>query len=119
MVLRHEGKVFRSSIVNDLRSYNTMLPVLSYHKRGKICCAKLSCFSWFSGVPRKFFREYKRHSLIVLNNEPLWPRQCKNISVKTSMALKMQIFSPANLSPSTVCNSAGLQSHLVSWLVRC
>ena len=99
--------------------FNIMLPVLSYRKWGKIRWAKLSCFSWFSGVPQKFFREYKHHSLIVLNNEHLWPRQCKNISVKTLIALKPQIFSPANLSPSTVCNLAGLQSHLASWLVRC
>ena len=32
----------------------------------------------------------------------LWPRQCENISAKASMALKPRIFSPANLSPSTV-----------------
>ena len=38
----------------------------------------------------------------VLNNEHLWPRQCESISMKTSMALKPRIFSPANLSPSTV-----------------
>ena len=42
-------------------------------------------------------------SLFILNNEYLWPRQCENISVKTSMALKLRIFSPANLSLSTVC----------------
>ena len=41
-------------------------------------------------------------SLIILNNEYLWPRQRENISVKTSMAFKLRIFSPANLSPSTV-----------------
>ena len=41
----------------------------AYRKRGKICWAKLSHFSWFSGVLRKFFREYKCLSLITLNNE--------------------------------------------------
>ena len=34
----------------------------------------------------------------------LWPRQRENISAKTLMALKPRIFSPANLSPSTVCS---------------
>ena len=71
--------------------------IVDYRKWGKTFV-----FSWFSGVPRKFFREYKSHSLIILNNEYLWPRQRENISVKTLMALKPQIFSPANLSPSTV-----------------
>ena len=32
----------------------------------------------------------------------LWPKQRENILAKTSMALKPRIFSPANLSPSTV-----------------
>ena len=32
----------------------------------------------------------------------LWPKQRENNSAKTSMALKLRIFSPANLSPSTV-----------------
>ena len=73
-----------------------------YRKRGKIHWAKLLRYSWFSRVPRKFFREYKYLSLIILNNEYLWPRQHENISVKTSMALKPRIFSPANLSSSTV-----------------
>ena len=73
-----------------------------YCKQRKILWVKLLRFSWFSGVLRKFFREYKCLSLIVLNNEHLWPRQCESISVKTSMALKLQIFSLANLSPSTV-----------------
>ena len=56
----------------------------------KICWAKLLCFSQFSGAPRKFFREYKHLSLIIiiLNNEDLWPRQHENISVKTLMTLK-------------------------------
>ena len=42
-----------------------------YRKRGKINWAKLSRFSWFSGVPRKFFCECKCLSLIILNNEYL------------------------------------------------
>ena len=37
-----------------------------YCKPGKIHCAKLLRFSWLSGVPWKFFREYKCLSLIVL-----------------------------------------------------
>ena len=48
----------------------TLTSLLSYRKRGKICWAKLSRFSRFSGVPRKFFHEYKCLSLI-LNNEYL------------------------------------------------
>ena len=62
--------------------------------------AKLSWFSRFSGVLQKFFREFKYLSLIVLNNEHLRQREHESISVKTSMAPKPQIFSPANLSPS-------------------
>ena len=56
-----------------------------------------------AGIPRKFFHEYKCLSVIVLNNQHLWPRECESISLKTSMALKLQIFSPANLSPSKLC----------------
>ena len=73
-----------------------------YRKQGKIHWAKLLHFSQFSGVPRKYFHEYKRLSLIVLNNEYLWIRQRKSISVKTSMALKPWKFSPVNLFPSMV-----------------
>ena len=36
----------------------------------------------------KVFCEYKHLSLIVPNNEHLWPRQRESISVKTSMVLK-------------------------------
>ena len=75
----------------------------NYHKQGKIYWAKLLCFSQFSGVPWNFLREYKGLSLIVLNNEHLWPRQQKSIAVKTLMMLKLWIFNPANLSLSTVC----------------
>ena len=90
-----------------------------YRKQGKICWTKLSCFSWFSGVPRKFFCEYKCLSLFILNNEYLWPRQRKNISAKTLMLLKPRIFSPANLSPFTVY-AGQLQYHwlptqLINW----
>ena len=42
-----------------------------YRKQGKICWAKLSRFRQFSGVPQKFFHEYKCLSLIILNNEYL------------------------------------------------
>ena len=79
-----------------------MLPLTSYRKQGKICWAKFLCFSWFSGVPQKFFHEYKHLSLIELNNEYLWPRQCESASMKTLMALKLQIFSPGNLFPYMV-----------------
>ena len=54
-------------------------------------------FHGFSGVPWKFFCEYKHLSLIVLNNEHLWPKQCESISMKTSMALKPWAFISANL----------------------
>ena len=50
----------------------------------------------------KDFHEYKCLSLIVLNYEHLRPRQRESIFMKTLMALKPRIFSPANLSPSTV-----------------
>ena len=56
-----------------------------------------------------FRSEYKHLSLIMLNYEHLWPRQHKNISMKTSMRLKQQTFRPVNLSPSTVV----LLLHLV------
>ena len=62
----------------------------------------------------KVFCEYKRLSLIVLNNEHLCPRQCESISVKASMMLKPRIFSPENLSPSTVYNSVHVQCTLYS-----
>ena len=54
--------------------YDLLLRI--YCKQGKIRWAKLLQFSRFSGVLRKFFREFKHLSLIILNNEYLWPRQC-------------------------------------------
>ena len=48
----------------------------------------------------KVFPKYKCFSLIVLNNEHLCPRQRE--SRVNLMALKPRIFSPANLSRSTV-----------------
>ena len=63
-------------------------PSCMYCKQGKIRWTKLSHFSRSSGVLQKFFREYKCLSLIILNNEHLWPRQCETICVKTSMVLK-------------------------------
>ena len=83
-----------------------------YRKHGKISWAKLSHFSRFSGASLKFFCEYMCCSLIVLNNEYLWPRQRESISVKTLIALKPQIFSPANLSPSTVNYTCVIHAHL-------
>ena len=65
-------------------------------------------FHGFSGVPWKFFCEYKHLSLIVLNNEHLWPKQCESISMKTLMALKSWVFISANLSPSTVVSKLQL-----------
>ena len=62
-----------------------------YSQQGKICWASLSHFSWFSGVLQKFSREYKGLSLLVLNNEHLWPRQDKSISAH------MEIFGCNNL----------------------
>ena len=38
----------------------------------------------------------------MLDNKHFWPRQWESISMKTSMGLKQQMFSPANLSTSTV-----------------
>ena len=73
-------------------------------------------FSRLSVVPRKFFHEYKHLSLIVLNKEHLWPRQRKSISVKTSMALKPWIFSPANLYPAMICPHLILSVHKVPWI---
>ena len=70
---------------------------------GNICWAKRFCFSWFSGVPQQFFVNIaKCLSLIVLNNEYLWPRQHESISMKSLMALKPRLFSPTNLSPPMV-----------------
>ena len=99
-----------SSLITYCHDYwaTYVIPLCKDRKQGKIHWAKFSRFSRFSGVPRKFFREYKCiqfFSLIVLNNEHLWPRQRESISVKTSMALKLQIFSPVNLSPSTIVNT--------------
>ena len=64
--------------------------MINYHKHGKICWTKISRFS---RVPWKFFHEYKHLSLIILNNEHFWSKQCKSISVKASMGLQPQIFS--------------------------
>ena len=49
----------------------TRITTSKYRKRGKIRWAKISQFSQFLGAPRKFFREYKYLSLIILNNEYL------------------------------------------------
>ena len=75
---------------------------LLYRKRRKIRWAKLSHFSQFLRVLRKFSCEYKCLSLIILNKKHFWPRQHKCISMNTSMELKPRTYSPANLSLSTV-----------------
>ena len=51
--------------------YQLNINCFIYRKRGKIRWAKLLCFSRFSAVPWNFFHEYKRLSLIILNNEYL------------------------------------------------
>ena len=55
------------------------------------------------------FQEYRENSpmsisasLIILDNKHFWPRQRESISTKTTMGLKQQTFSPANLSTSIV-----------------
>ena len=40
----------------------------------------------------KVFLEYNHLSLIILNNEHFWSKQCKSISVKASMGLQPQMF---------------------------
>ena len=88
--------------VATMYMYATWLGKTTYRKWGKIRWAKHSCFSRFSSVPQKISREYKCLFLIILNNKHFWPRQRERICAKTSMGLKTQTFSPANLSPSTV-----------------
>ena len=44
----------------------------------------------------------KRFSLIILNDEHFWPRQCESISAKILMGLELWTFKPANLSTSMV-----------------
>ena len=89
--------------------------VFIYRKRGKIHWAKLLCFSWFSEL-RKFFHEYKHLSLIVLH---LWPKQHESISVKTSMVLKLWIFSLVNPSLSMVLGLLGrvIKKLATSWIM--
>ena len=48
------------------------------------------------------FIENKHLSLIILNNNHLRPRQHESISVKTSVGLKPEMFSPVKLTTSTV-----------------
>ena len=91
--------------VYKIITYNCLC--MTYCKRGKIRWATLLRFSRCSEVQRKFCHEYKHISLIIQNNEHLWPRQRESISVKTLMGLKRRAFSPANLSPSTVSLSKG------------
>ena len=84
-------------------SLTQLVLITKYHKWGKIRWAKLSHFYGFQEYRKSFSVNINKYlSLIVLNNKHLWPRQRESISVKTLMALKLQIFSPANLSLSTV-----------------
>ena len=69
----------------------------NYRKRGKFAGLHFCVFMVFRSTA-KIFHEYKPLSVRIINNEQLWPRQHENISVKTLMALKPWIFSPANLS---------------------
>ena len=88
---------WKGSFVSLLSSAKT-----NYCKWEKNCWLNFFAFFMVLRSTAKVFRKYKCLSLTVLNNEYLWPRQCKTISVKTLMALKLEIFSPANLSLSTV-----------------
>ena len=47
---------------------------LCYHKREKMCWAKLSQISQFSRVLQNVSHEYKRLPLIILNNKNFWLR---------------------------------------------
>ena len=73
---------------------------ISYRKRGKIRWAKHSRFSRFLSLPRKFSREFLAIRII---NEHWWPLHRESISAKNFIGLKLRIFSPANISPFTVC----------------
>ena len=86
----------------NIHTYECTYKPTEYRKWGKIRWAKLSCFSRLSGDKYRKSFSVNISASIVLNNEHLQPRQRKSISVKTSMALKPRIFSPANLSSSTV-----------------
>ena len=59
-----------------------------YRKRGKICWAILSRFSWFLSLPWKFFREF-------LGNEHWWPMHRESVFTKNFIGLKPRMFSPS------------------------
>ena len=61
----------RNWLEHLILDWKALAALVNYCKRGKICWAKHLRFSRFSGVPRKFFREYKCLFLIILNNEYL------------------------------------------------
>ena len=63
----------------------------------------------FTGLNFRIFTVFKSTVKVYLwiymhlfYNKHFWPKQHKNISVKTSMGLKLRIFSPANISMYTV-----------------
>ena len=73
-------------------------------KHGKIHSAGLS---QFSRVSLKFFHGYKHHSLIILNNKQSWLKKYESSSTENSMGLKPWMFTPANISISTVTQPDG------------
>ena len=64
-----------------------------YHKCRKFAGLNFCSFHSFKSTV-KVSCQYKHLSLI--NNKHLWPRWRKSICAKTSLGLKLQIFSPAN-----------------------
>ena len=76
--------------------------IVKYHKWGRFAGLIFHIFHGFQEYCESYFREDKCLSLIILNNKHFWPRKRESISATTSMGLKLQTFSPANLSMSTV-----------------
>ena len=106
-VYSHHGFPQLKVLSKLIEYFNPLIDV--YRKQGKTCWAKLLRFSHF--WPPNFFHEYKDLSIILLDNKHLWPRQCESISVKTLMAMKPQIFSPVNLSLSTVYCECSIRAY--------
>ena len=76
------------------------LYVSMYCIRGKTHWAKLPQFSWFSRVLRKFFRDYKCFSFIIVKtsmNKHFCPRKHESIYINNSMGLKLRTSRPVNL----------------------
>ena len=89
------------SIVYTINDYITDSIYSIYRKRGKIHWAKLSRFSRFSRVPRKFFREYLFKCIMPLFM--CFKRKAhESFPVKNFIERNPRKFSPANLSPFMV-----------------